>query len=135
MKSLLSTVAVALLSLAATAAMAADAALPEIWMWGSPKADHPVPGWEDIRKDKGDLWEPDAPWQSVARAVSVILIPPGNIDRANPADLRQAVADITRRHMALAVATGLLVRSDRCQSKSEAYVEPGALDHLFDSVQ
>ena len=135
MKSRLATIAAGLLSFAASTVVPADAAPPEIWMWGSPKVDHPVPGWEEIRKDKGDLWEPDAPWQSVARSVRVILIPPGNIERARPGDLHQAVGDIKRRHMALAVGTGLLLRSDRCRSKSEAYVEPGALDHLFDKLR
>jgi hypothetical protein len=81
------------------------------------------------------MWRPDAPWKTVARAVKVVSFPPGNINRASDSDLRQAVEDLKRRKIALAVGTGLLVRSDRCRSKSEAYVDPGALERLFGKLR
>lgn len=104
-------------------------------MWGSPQVDRPVPGWADVRSDKGDMWRPDARWTTVSGAVSVVLFPPGNIERASDAELRQAAEDLKRRKIALAVGTGLLVRSDRCRSKSEAYVDPGALERLFGKLR
>ena len=107
----------------------------EIWIWGSPKVNHPFPGWEEVRRDKGDMWKPDAPWQTVAHSVTVVLIPPGNIERASDADLQEAVADIKRRHLALAIGTGMLIRSERCRSKSEAYVDRDSLEHLFGKLR
>jgi hypothetical protein len=107
----------------------------EIWMWGGPRVDHPVPGWENVRADKGDMWTPDAPWKTVSGAVKVIQFTPTNIERANEGDLRQAVADIKRRNIALAVGTGLLIRSDRCRAKTEAYVDQASLDKLFGKLR
>jgi hypothetical protein len=34
-----------------------------------------------------------------------------------------------------AIGTGLIVRSDRCRSNTEAYVEPGALERTFEKVR
>lgn len=107
----------------------------EIWIWGSPNVAHPVSGWEGIRSDKGEMWKPDAPWQTVAGEVKVVLFPPGNIERASDGDLQQALTDIKRRHLSVAVGTGMLIRSDRCRSKSEAYVDRASLEHLFSKLQ
>jgi len=107
----------------------------EIWMWGSPNVMNKSPGWEAVRVDAGDLWTPDAPWETVARAVTVIQVPPGNIERAKENDLQQMCADLKRRHLALAVCTGLLIRSDRCRAKTEAYVDRRTLEHLFDKLR
>jgi len=67
--------------------------------------------------------------------VKVIQFAPTNVDRATDSDLQQAVSDIKRRKLELAVGTGLLIRSNRCQSKSEAYVDQGALERLFDKLR
>lgn len=107
----------------------------EIWMFAGPYVSRPAPGWEWVRRDMGDMWKADAPWQSVARAVSVIQFPPTSIDRANDSDLRLAIADIKRRNIAFAVGTGLLIRSDRCRSKTEAYVDQAALERLFEKLR
>lgn len=40
-----------------------------------------------------------------------------------------------RRHIALEIGTGLIVRSDRCRSNTEAYVDPGALERMFDKIR
>ena len=107
----------------------------EIWIWGSPNVVHPVPGWEKVRPDKGEMWKADAPWQTVAGAVSVVQFPPGNVERASDSDLQQALADIKLRHLALAIGTGMLIRSDRCRSKSEAYVDRESLERLFGKLR
>ncbi len=107
----------------------------EIWMWGSPNVANKVPGWEGVRADAGDMWKPDAPWGTVAGAIKVIQIPPGNIERAREGDLQRALADIERRRIALAVGTGLLIRSDRCRAKTEAYVDLPALERMFGKLR
>jgi hypothetical protein len=111
------------------------AAAPEIWMFAAPYVSHPAAGWELVRRDMGDMWKPDAPWKTVAGAVNVIQFPPTSVDRASDGDLRQAISDIKRRNIALAVGTGLLIRSDRCRSKSEAYVDLDALERMFDKLR
>jgi hypothetical protein len=120
---------------AACCLLAAPAHGTEIWMWGGAHSEHAAPGWEGVRADKGDMWRPDAPWKAVSSAVKVVQFPPTNIDGAGDHDLQQAFADIKRRNIALAVATGLLIRSDRCRSKSEAYVDGEALKRLFDKLR
>ena len=72
------------------------------------------------------MWRPGAPWEAVSHAVKVIQFAPTNVDRATDSDLQQAVSDIKRRKLELAVGTGPLIRSNRCQSKSEDYVDQGA---------
>jgi hypothetical protein len=119
----------------ALAALIVPASATEIWMWGSPHVERHAPGWENVRTDTGDLWTPDAPWKTVAREVKVVGFPPTNIERANDRDLQQAFADMKRRNLALAVGTGLLIRSDRCRSKSEAYVDRETLERLFDKLR
>jgi hypothetical protein len=110
------------------------ASAQEIWMFAGPYVKHPAPGWEEVRRDMGDMWKPDAPWKTVAGAVSVIQFPPTSVDRASDSDLREAISDIKRRNIAFAIGTGLLIRSDRCRSKSEAYVDQAALERLFDKL-
>src|ERR1043166_8854027 len=107
----------------------------QIWMFAGPQVSHPAPGWEAVRRDMGDMWKPGAPWQIVAGAVGVIQFPPTSVDRASESDLRQAISEIKHRNIALAVGTGLLIRSDRCRSKTEAYVDQAALEHLFDKLR
>jgi hypothetical protein len=106
--------AVLLLILAgASSSLSVTASATEIWMLGGTHIDHPAPGWEGLRTDAGDMWKPDAPWQTVARSVKVIQFAPTGVDRAHDSDLGQAFADLKRRNIAFAVGTGLLIRSDR----------------------
>jgi hypothetical protein len=107
----------------------------EIWMLGGPHVEHHAPGWENIRTDAGSMWTPDAPWKTVAGAVRVIQFPPTSVDRARDNDLREAFADIKRRNIAFAVGTGLLIRSDRCRAKTEAYVDQKTMEALFDKLR
>jgi len=121
--------------LAASLLLASPARATQIWMFAGPHVDHPAPGWEGIRRDAGEMWKADAPWKTVARAVNVIQFPPTSVDRARDGDLREALADIKRRNIAFAIGTGLLIRSDRCRAKTEAYVDQKALEGLLGKLQ
>ena len=121
--------------LAACLLLPASVHATEIWMFAGPHVEHPAPGWEGLRTDTGDLWKPDAPWKTVAGAVRVIQFPPTSVDRARDSDLREALADIRRRNIAFAIGTGLLIRSDRCRAKTEAYVDQKTMEALFDKLR
>jgi hypothetical protein len=123
------------MALLTSALLAAALSAPQIWMFAGPYVDRPAAGWEGVRRDMGDMWQPDAPWKTVAGAVGVIQFPPTSIDRANGGDLRLAIADIKRRNIALAIGTGLLVRADRCRAKTEAYVDLQSLKGLLDKLR
>ena len=107
---------------AANGAKTANDTPPEIWMLAAPHRNVSAPGWERVRTDAGDMWKPNAPWETVVRSVKVIQFAPTSVDRASANDLKEAVADIKRRNIALAIGDGLLIRPDRCRSKTEAYV-------------
>ena len=80
------------------------ASAQEIWMFAAPHRTGPAaPGWEGLRTDAGDMWKPKAPWETVARSVKVIQFAPTSVDRASVSDLKEAVADIKRRNISLAV--------------------------------
>jgi hypothetical protein len=115
--------------------MAADASAPEIWMFAAPQRTSSAPGWEGVRNDAGDMWKPNAPWETVARSVKVIQFAPTSVDRANMSDLKEAVEDIKRRNISLAVGDGLLIRSDRCRSNTEAYVNQPQLEVTFQKLK
>jgi len=135
MKTLFAIAVAGMLAFASLRARAADEAIPEVWMFAGPYVANPFPGWEGVRRDMGEMWKPDSPWQTVASNVKVIAFPPTSIDRSNINDLRQAINEIKRRHIAFGVGTGLLIRSDRCRSKSEAYVDQTSLEHLLDKLR
>lgn len=107
----------------------------EIWMSAGPHINHPAPGWEEIRTDSGDMWKPDAPWATVASQVKVMGLVVPNLDRVTDSDLRLLLDDLKRRRIALEIGAGLIVRSDRCRSNTEAYVAPGALERVFEKVR
>ena len=119
----------------ALSTLTAAAPATEVWMLGGPHVEHHAPGWENVRTDAGSMWTPDAPWKTVAGAVRVIQFPPTSVDRARDSDLRDALADIKRRNIAFAVGTGLLIRSDRCRAKTEAYVDQKTMEGLFDKLR
>src|ERR1700676_4606979 len=121
--------------LAAGLLLAGPARATEVWMSAGPHINHPAPGWEGLRTDAGDMWKPDAPWSTVASHVKVMTFVPPNLERVTDSDWKLALDDLKRRHIALAIGTGLIVRSDRCRSNTEAYVEPGALERMFEKVR
>jgi hypothetical protein len=107
----------------------------EVWMSAGPHINHPASGWEGLRTDGGDMWKLDAPWLTVASHVKVMTFVVPNIERVTDSDLKLALDDLKRRHIALAIGTGMIVRSDRCRSNTEAYVNPGALEFIFEKVR
>jgi hypothetical protein len=121
--------------LAASLLLAGPARATEIWMFAGPFVNNPSPGWEAVRRDMGEMWKADAPWKTVARAVNVIQFPPTSVDRARDSDLREAIDDIKRRNIAFAIGTGLLIRSDRCRAKTEAYTDQASLERLLDKLR
>jgi hypothetical protein len=111
------------------------ASAQEIWMSAGPHINHPAPGWEGIRTDSGDLWKPDAQWATVAKHVKVMGLVVPNLERVTDSDLKLLLDDLKRRQIALEISTGLIVRSGRCRSNTEAYVDPGALERIFEKVR
>ena len=111
------------------------ASTTEIWMFAAPHRSSSAPGWEEVRNDTGDMWKSNAPWETVARSVKVIQFAPASVDRANMSDLKQAVEDIKRRNISLAIGDGLLIRSDRCRSNTEAYVNQPQLEGTFQKLK
>ena len=102
----------------------------EIWMFAAPHRTSSGPGWEGVRNDAGDMWKPNAPWETVGRSVKAIQFAPTSVDRASAGDLKEAIEDIKRRNISLAVGDGLLIRSDRCRANTEAYVNQPAGGHV-----
>ena len=123
------------LLIAADGASSAEDTPPEIWMFAAPRKTSSAPGWEGVRNDAGDMWKPNAPWETVARFVKVIQFAPTSVDRASLSDLKEALADIKRRNITLAVGDGLLIRSDRCRSNTEAYVNQQQLEGTFQKLK
>ena len=135
------TVLAAVLSGIGAVAAGPSARATDIWMLSGPHIEKPFPctdkcsGWEGVRRDAGDMWKPDAPWEKVAHAVSVIQLPPPNVANARESDLKQALDDINRRHIALALEASLLLRTDQCKSNTEAYSDPGATEFLLNKIK
>lgn len=132
-KHVIVSVAMAFLWAAPNAQAAATA--PEIWMSAGLHINHPAPGWENVRRDAGEMWTPKAPWTTVAGNVKVVGFVAPNLERVTDSDLKQSLDELRRRHIALEIGVGVIVRSDRCRSKTEAYVDPGALERIFDKVR
>ncbi|RKP44302.1 hypothetical protein D7S89_22495 [Trinickia fusca] len=78
-----------------------------------------------------DLFRPDAPWPTVARQTRVFKIGPGFASQGREEDLRQLFANLRERHIALALEIGMLSISDHCREKTEAYGEPGLVEHIL----
>ncbi|MBV9456465.1 MAG: hypothetical protein JO141_02945, partial [Bradyrhizobium sp.] len=126
---------VALSLLGALTRAAADPASPEIWIKsGAHLVDVPPP-WRRPYNESGAMWEENAPWPTVASHVKVAEFPPGNIQWAKDADLQKAFAEMKRRHIALALGTGLLTRTDHCQAKNEATGAPGELEQMLEKIR
>ncbi|MDP4218716.1 MAG: hypothetical protein Q8927_21175, partial [Bacteroidota bacterium] len=98
------------------------------------ESDQP-PQWRGIRADARDILSADTLWEAVSGHTQIVQFPPGNIERARDAALQKAFNDLARRHMALALGTSLLVRSDRCASNTEAYGRPEDLERVLKKIQ
>jgi hypothetical protein len=97
-------------------------AAPEIWI-------------KSGAREVDNMWTEGAAWQAVAARVKVAEFPPGNIARATDEVLQAAFRDMKRRNIALALGTGLLTRSDRCQATNEAMAAPGELEQMLEKIR
>lgn len=107
----------------------------EVWLFAGPHMATKPPGWAGIRDDAGDMWTPDAPWEKVAHAASVIQLPPPNVANARDVDLKVMLDDVKRRHIALALEASLLLKTPQCNSNTEAYSDPGATELLLNKIK
>lgn len=112
-----------------------SASMPEIWIKSGAHLVNIPPPWQGMPEDAGAMWKPDASWPTVAARVKVAEFPPGNIQWAKDEDLQYAFAEMKRRHIELALGTGLLTRSDRCQARNEAMGAPGELEQMLQKIR
>lgn|GEM_PF-3371479 len=71
-----------------------------------------------VHDDAGLMWQSDAPWQTVASHTSIVLFPPANIEWSKDDDLKVAFSDLRRRHIGMALGTGILPRTPACQQRT-----------------
>jgi len=86
------------------------------------------PVWREIRKaptnDYMKLFDPDAPWQIVAKSVSTVELFKKFVEQGSDSDLRQVISDLQRRKIALAVQGTPLLASQACGLGVESYGPP-----------
>ncbi len=116
-------------------AVAAAPPRPEVWIKTGIHSANLSPVWKAMRDDTGDPWAPGAPWQSVLEKVKVVGVSPGAIQGASGPELQAAFSGMKRAHVMLALGTGLLTRSDRCQAHNEAMGAPGEFEQMLLKIQ
>jgi hypothetical protein len=74
------------------AAAPIDPPTPQIWLGAGARTATPQTAVTlATRQDRGDMWVPNAPWQTVASHVQVVLFSPGNIQASTtPISLRHS---------------------------------------------
>lgn len=83
------------------------ASLPEIWLAGtSPFVRQKM--FQESECDFFDLFRPNAPWSKTAQHIKVFMINGGVILHESDDQVKALFADLRRRHIALAMAMGLL---------------------------
>jgi hypothetical protein len=98
---------------------AACASAQQVWF---------VPWWNaEGPKDFMDLFQPDAPWQRAASAITALDIWEGHVWEEPPDGVRRVAADLRRRHIALGL--GIAPPPGRgpgkCGYHVEGYGAPG----------
>jgi hypothetical protein len=73
------------------------------------------------QSDFQSLFEQNAPWAHAAAGVQVFKIFPQYAQTATDDQLRQLIADLQRRHIALAMAAGIVASSGPCGRNVEGY--------------
>jgi hypothetical protein len=122
----LAVLSVRALLLAAALAIQAGAVPAETQYWFAPLPPMPErPGRQYIGSDDFmDLFSPDAPWQNAARRIQVFkLYGEWVLTTATDEQLRQVVADLRRRGLALAVDGGPL-KPGECGADVEGFAQP-----------
>jgi hypothetical protein len=103
--------------------------LTQIWICGTAYIAPPLPKRTMVRQDAGNMWSPDAPWQTVADQTKVFMFPWGNILQAKDGDLKRAFRELKRRNISLAVETPILAKWGLCQAGLEAYFNDISMLH------
>ena len=104
------------------------ATAPEIWLAGVPPFARSKM-FQESESDYLELFRADAPWSNAASHVQVFLTNGGLILRESDDQLKSVFADLKRRHIALAVETGLLAGKDSagrqaCGVGIEGFIAP-----------
>ena len=76
-------------------------------IWFAPRNQPPI-----VAPDFMELFQPSAPWSNAAAHVSVFKFYPQFVDGASDRDLSIIIADLERRHIAMAVEVGMVDYTD-----------------------
>jgi hypothetical protein len=76
------------------------------------------------------LFKPNAPWKTVASRLTALQISPEIVVRGTDDQLKTIFADLERRHIALGVTIGVLVRSDTCGQDTEGFGAPRGVEAM-----
>ena len=126
-----------LLGLAAVSGVCAakPSAAPNIWVTATAQPIKIQPSRTGLRTDAADQWKPDAAWSTVAGHTQVAKLIAGNIENTQPADLKAVIDEVRRRHMALALEIGPLVRTPACGPPTESYGRAGETEAILQRIR
>src|SRR5579859_1129251 len=94
-----------LVTLASCCAAFCSARAQEIWF--SPQA-APIGSRLNRAVDFMELFRPDAPWQDAASHIKVFKLYASYLSRAPQEEIDAIVSDLNRRHIAIALETGVM---------------------------
>ena len=114
---------------------AEPSAAPEIWVTATSQPIKILPRWTGVRTDAADQFKPDAAWSTVAAHTSVAKLIAGNIENTQQADLKAVIDEVRRRHMALALEIGPLVRTPACGPPTESYGRAGETEAILQRIR
>lgn len=107
---------------------------PEIWVTATSQPSKALPNWVGIRTDASDQWKPDAAWPNVAAHARVAKLSAGNIENTSEANLKAVIDEVRRRHIALALEIGPLVRTSACGPPTESYGHQGETEAILQRI-
>jgi hypothetical protein len=108
---------------------------PEIWVTATSRPIKILPRWTGVRTDATDQWKPDAAWSTVAAHTRIAKLIAGDIENTRQADLKVIIDDVRRRHMALALEIGPLVRTPACGPPTESYGRAGETEVILQGIR
>lgn len=123
-------------AVAASGIRAAEPALPpKIWVTVMSPPIQTSPRWAGIRADAVDQWRSDTAWSTVAAQTRVAKLIAGNIENTHEADLKATIEEVRRRHMALALEIGPLVRTAACEPPTKSYGRAGETEAILQRIR
>ncbi|GGF18541.1 hypothetical protein GCM10011611_25520 [Aliidongia dinghuensis] len=117
------------------ACAAEPSAAPEIWVTATSQPIQIQSRWTGVRTDAVDQWRPDAAWPAVAAHARVAKLIAGNIENTHEADLKAVIDEVRRRHLALALEIGPLVRTPECGPPTESYGRAGETEAILQRIR